>query len=257
MTIYTTEITSESNVAEGPIHHRLLKAYYEAIPYVKGELLEVGCGEGRGVELLSSKVSSYTAIDKINEIEDTIKKKFPDIKFLNMMVPPFQGVEDNMYDTVVSFQVIEHIDDDNGYLKEIHRVLKPGGLAIISTPNINWTLTRNPWHVREYTPQQLIQLCKSVFSEVEAKGITGNEKVWNYYEENKRSVAKYRRFDIFGLEKRLPTYLLRIPYDILNRLNRKQLKNANEGLVKNINQADFYLSEKVDECFDLFFILKK
>lgn len=257
MTIYTTEITSENNVAEGPIHHRLLKAYYEAIPFVKGELLEVGCGEGRGVELLGPLVNSYTAIDKINEIEDTIKNKFPNIQFLNMLVPPFRGVKDNAYDTVVSFQVIEHVQDDVAYLKEIHRVLKPGGLAIISTPNINWTLTRNPWHVREYTPEQLIQLCESIFSEVKPMGITGNDKIWKYYEENKRSVAKYRRFDILGLEKRLPASLLRIPYDILNRLNRKQLKKSNEGLVKDIGQSDFLLSESPEDCFDLFFILKK
>ena len=257
MTIYSTEITSENNVAEGPIHHRLLKAYYEAMPFVKGELLEVGCGEGRGVELLAPLAKSYTAIDKINEIEDTIKKKFPDIQFLNMIVPPFRGVKDNAYDTVVSFQVIEHIEDDKAYLKEIHRVLKPGGLAIISTPNINWTLTRNPWHVREYTPEQLIQLCKSIFSEVQAKGITGNDKVWEYYEENKRSVAKYKRLDIFGLEKRLPASIFRIPYDILNKMNRNQLKVKNEGLVSDIGQSDFMLSEQPKDCFDLFYILKK
>lgn len=257
MAIYASEITSEKHQADGPIHHRLLKAYYEALAYVKGDLLEVGCGEGRGVELLSPAVRSYTAIDKIVEIEDTIRKKYPDIRFLNMNVPPFDGLADNSFDTVVSFQVIEHIDQDKDFLREIHRVLRPGGMAVISTPNLDWSLTRNPWHVREYTAKQFTNLTKSIFSEVKSFGITGNEKVWEYYEENKRSVAKYKRLDIFGLENRLPASILRIPYDILNRINRNQLKASNEGLVGNIGQSDFFLSEDADKCFDLFYIMKK
>ncbi|MCO5229984.1 MAG: class I SAM-dependent methyltransferase [Chitinophagales bacterium] len=257
MTIYTTEITSETDIAEGPIHHRLLKAYYLAIPYVHGELLEVGCGEGRGVEILSPLVKSYTAIDKINEIAASLKEKYADIVFLNMHIPPFEGVPDNAFDTIVSFQVIEHIENDLKYLQEIHRVLKSGGTAVITTPNINWTLTRNPWHIREYTPKELLQLCSKVFSQVTTKGITGNQKVWDYYEENKKSVAKFKRLDIFGLEKRLPNSIYRIPYDILNKLNRNRLKKSNEGLVANIGQEDFHLSDNPDECIDLFYILKK
>lgn len=257
MAIYASEITSEQHQADGPIHHRLLKAYYEALAYVKGDLLEVGCGEGRGVELLSPLADTYTAIDKIVEIEDGIKKKYPGIRFLNMNVPPFQGLADASFDTVVSFQVIEHIDKDVEFLKEIHRVLRPGGVAVISTPNLDWSLTRNPWHVREYTAGQFTQLAQSIFSEVKSCGITGNDKVWKYYEENKRSVAKYKRLDIFGLEKRLPASVLRIPYDILNRINRNQLKISNEGLVGDIGQSDFFLSEKADTCFDLFYIMKK
>ncbi|MCO5232257.1 MAG: class I SAM-dependent methyltransferase [Chitinophagales bacterium] len=257
MTIYSTEITSETDIAEGPIHHRLKKAYYLAVPYVHGDLLEVGCGEGRGVEILSPLVKSYTAIDKIIEIEDSIKEKFSDILFLNMHIPPFVGIQDNSFDTVVSFQVIEHIEDDLKYLQEIYRVLKPGGMAVITTPNINWTLTRNPWHVREYTPTELLQLCQKVFQNVTTKGISGNQNVWDYYEQNKKSVAKYKRLDIFGLEKRLPASILRIPYDILNKFNRNQLKKSNEGLVSNIGQKDFFLTDDLDKSLDLFYLLTK
>ena len=47
--IYTTEITSETIVSDNPIHQRLFKAYVVAKDYVGGNILEVGCGEGRGV----------------------------------------------------------------------------------------------------------------------------------------------------------------------------------------------------------------
>ena len=257
MAVYTTEIASESIASDGPIHKRLLSAYHFAKPYIKGDLLELGCGEGRGVELLSPLSTSYTAVDKIVEVGDTIRKKYKDIRFINMNIPPFTGLEDNSFDTIVSFQVIEHIQDDKLFLQEMHRVLKPGGLAIITTPNQIMSLTRNPWHIREYTAQELVDLTSSIFNEVEAWGITGNDKIWNYYEKNKKSVAKFKRLDIFGLEKRLPASILRIPYDILNRINRNKLKSSNEKLVSDISLEDFFISEQAEKCIDLFYVLKK
>jgi SAM-dependent methyltransferase len=257
MAVYASEITSEQHVSDNPIHQRLLKAYYEAVPYISGDLLEIGCGEGRGIDLLAPLADSYTAIDKIAEIEQKIKSKFPAAKFYNMNVPPFSGVADNSFDVIVSFQVIEHIDDDEGLLMEIHRVLKPGGKAILSTPNITLSLTRNPWHVREYTADQFSALCSKYFSFVDARGINGSEKVWQYYHDNKAAVQKYKRLDIFNLEQRLPASVLRIPYDILNRINRNKLHHAHSGLVTEINQQDFFLSEDAASCFDLFYILSK
>jgi hypothetical protein len=49
MATYTTEIASDKLVSDNPIHQRLLKAYIAAKPWISGKLLEVGCGEGRGV----------------------------------------------------------------------------------------------------------------------------------------------------------------------------------------------------------------
>ena len=43
-----------------------------------------------------------------------------------MEIPPLKNIEENSVDFVVTFQVIEHIQDDNYFLKEIFRVLKPG-----------------------------------------------------------------------------------------------------------------------------------
>ena len=56
-------------------------------------------------------------------------------------------------------------------------------------------------------------------------------KVQKYYQKNKESVKKITRFDIFNLQYILPRWMLQIPYDILNRLNRKKLKSDNEEVV--------------------------
>ena len=138
MSVYTTEIASDELTSDNPIHQRLLKAYYVAQEMVGGNLLEIGCEEGRGVELLAPKSTAYTAVDKIKEVVVNLSVKHPESKFIQTNIPPLP-FEDNIFDSVVSFQVIEHIKDDATYLKEIHRVLKPGGKAYISTPNIKMT----------------------------------------------------------------------------------------------------------------------
>lgn len=257
MATYTTEIASDQLVSDNPIHQRLLQAYYLAKPFIKGDLLELGCGEGRGVELLAPLADSYLALDKIGEVIDSLKAKYPDVSFQKAVFPPFTKLADNSFDTIVSFQVIEHIKDDKAFLSEIHRVLKPGGKAILTTPNIKKTLTRNPWHVREYTAQELTDLSSNYFDHVEMKGIGGNDKVMTYYEENKNSVEKITRFDIFNLQYRLPAPLLRIPYDILNRMNRNKLNQGNNDLVAQIAHDDYLLVEKGEEALDLFLVLQK
>ncbi|MDP4679665.1 MAG: class I SAM-dependent methyltransferase [Cyclobacteriaceae bacterium] len=257
MSTYTTEIASDQIISDNPIHQRLLKAYYEAIPFIHGEVLEPGCGQGRGIELLLSMARSYTAIDKIGDVINELKRKFIGVSFKQMNFPPFLGIEDNSFDVVISFQVIEHIKEDKKFLEEIHRVLKPGGQAIITTPNIKMTLTRNPWHIREYTNAQLNQLAGSVFKQVTMKGIAGNEKVMNYYDENKKSVAKFTRFDILNLQYKLPSSILRIPYDILNRINRKMIQKSSGSLVTNINHSDYFLNQESESNLDLFCIMTK
>ncbi len=257
MGIYTTEITSDKLASDNPVHQRLLKAYYAAIPYIKGDLLEIGCGEGRGVKQLAPLANSYTAIDKIQQVIDSLSAEYPQYRFLQANIPPISDLEDNSYDTIVTFQVIEHIKKDTEFLKEIHRLLKPGGQALITTPNIKKSLTRNPWHVREYTADQLTDLCSSIFSKVASKGITGNEKVMEYFERNRVSVEKITKWDFLNLQYRLPAPLLRIPYEIMNRLNRNKLNGENSSLVSEISHEDYLVSDAPDKSLDLFMIVTK
>ncbi|WKK86501.2 class I SAM-dependent methyltransferase [Marivirga arenosa] len=253
----TTEITSDSIASDNPIHQRLLAAYIYAQPSIEGNLLEIGCGTGRGLQTLVNTADHYTGIDKYKTLTDELQAEYPQADFKAMHIPPLKGIEDNSFDTVVSFQVIEHIKDDITFLKEIHRVLKPGGKAIISTPNKKMTLTRNPWHVREYFAPELEKICKSIFSKVEANGIAGNDKVMEYHEKNRESVRKITKFDIFNLQYRLPAPLLRIPYEFLNRVNRNKLDQADNSLVKSISVADYYVNENAEESLDLFYTLEK
>ncbi len=255
--IYTTEITSENIPSDNPLHQRLFKAYVVADQYVRGDVLEVGCGEGRGVELLMRKANSFTAVDKIEEALVVLRERFPTGKFISMNIPPLGDLKDNSYDCVVSFQVIEHIKNDLLYLKEINRVLKPGGIALFTTPNRKMSLSRNPWHIREYLAHELKALAAGIFSTAEMKGITGNEKVMEYYEQNKKSVQRIMKWDVFNLQYNLPAWMLRAPYEFLNRKNRNTLQTGDDTLVKSIRHEDYVVTDDADNALDLLLVVTK
>lgn len=255
--VYTTEITSEEIVSDNPIHQRLFKAYVVARDYIRGDVLEVGCGEGRGIGSLLNLTKSFTAVDKLKDVLVGLQKKYPAAKFIGMNIPPLTGLPDNTYDSVISFQVIEHIRNDRLFLEEIHRVLKPGGIALITTPNRQMSLTRNPWHIREYLSDELSALASSIFSNVEMKGIAGNAKVMAYYEQNKKSVSRITRFDFLNLQYHLPAALLRIPYEILNRWNRNKLESNDHGLVMDIKHDDYIVVNNASDALDLLLVVRK
>lgn len=256
MAVYTTEITSEEISSDNPIHQRLLSAYLIAKPYIKGDLLELGCGEGRGIQELAPLANNYTAIDKIGEVIDQLSEAYPKYEFQQGHFPPMP-YESESFDTIVSFQVIEHIKNDHLFLKEITRILKPGGTALLSTPNNKMTLSRNPWHIREYTAEQLKTIASKYFSEVDMRGVAGSEKVMAYHEENRASVKRIMKYDILNLQYHLPAALLRIPYEFLNRRNRNKLEAGNNDLVKQITAEDYFLREQNESNLDLFLIVTK
>ena len=186
-------------------------AYCEAARRVQGRVLEIGTGTGYGVGIVAPHAEHFTTVDK-HRTEGLVLP--PNAVFVEATVPPLP-FGDGEFDCVISFQVIEHISDDRRFVDEVWRVLRPGGRFIVTTPNAPMSLTRNPWHVREYTATELESLLRSRFAEAEMFGVQGNERIMEYYEKNREGVRRITRFDILDLQHRLPAWMLRLPADFL------------------------------------------
>lgn len=251
--LHTAERVSRTDASDNYVFQRSILAYHYAAGLVSGDVLEIGTGMGYGIDVIAPSATSYTTIDKSCAYDASL----PDnTRFQQMEVPPI-GFADESFDYVISFQVIEHIKRDKEFVKEVSRVLRKGGKFIVSTPNAPMSLTRNPWHIREYTEQQLRDLLSADFSSIEAYGVNGNEKIMQYYEQNRRSVERIMRFDILDLQHRLPRWILQIPYDVMNRLNRRRLLENNNELTRSIKMDDYSIGEISPQSFDLYYIATK
>ena len=255
--LQTAERSTHLDSSENVVFQRHLIAYKEAAKLIRGTVLEIGSGEGYGIIELAPIADKYIAIDKYETDISKDCKQANDITFIQSEVPPLKKIDNDSIDYVVSFQVIEHIVDDKFFLNEIKRVLKPGGRLVLTTPNILMSLTRSPWHVREYTPEQMQEIIESVFSSIELKGVFGNEKVMQYYQKNKEAVEKITKWDILNMQHWLPRWMLQIPYDILNRFNRHNLQDDNETLVNSIESTDYLIKDSSEVCLDHFVIATK
>jgi len=97
------------------------------------KLLDMGCGDGRFTKKLAYKIGTQvvTGVDmKKTTIEGV--RYFQDDLNLGLL----QDLTSQEFDVVVASQIIEHLWNTDGFLKELHRVLKPTGYAVISTPNL-------------------------------------------------------------------------------------------------------------------------
>ena len=253
---HTAERVSQRDASDNYVFQRSLLAYVYAAERVAGRVLEIGTGSGYGVEVIAPKAEHFLTVDKHTPSSELIEAH-PNVEFCAMTVPPLAGIADESVDCVISFQVIEHIKQDSEFVREVHRVLRKGGKFIVSTPNRTMSLTRNPWHVREYTPEEFEGLLKGSFESVEPLGVEGNAKVWEYYEQNRKGVERITRFDPLDLQHRLPRWMLQIPYDLLNRLNRRRLLADNTDLTTGIKMEDYAVVPVHEQCFDLLYIATK
>lgn len=157
------------------------KPYEFAAQFINDKtVLEIGCGDGYGAEYLSRYAKEVVAVDyaQSNITHAQNKYKKPNLTF-KVMEGQALGFDNNTFDAVCSFQVIEHIPEDTilSYLSEIKRVLKDNGEFYLSTLNINHamksmlTYKKNPAHCREYRFTELKTLLSNVFANNEIYGL--------------------------------------------------------------------------------------
>jgi SAM-dependent methyltransferase len=136
------------------------------------DVLEAGCGEGYGADLIADVAGLVIGLDYDEATVAHVRARYPrvDMRHGNLAELP---LPDGSVDVVVNFQVIEHLWDQPQFVAECLRVLRPGGLLLMSTPNrVTFSPGRdtpiNPFHTRELNAAELTELLEAAGFRLEA-----------------------------------------------------------------------------------------
>lgn len=115
----------------------------------------------------TSEIQNALGLGINDEIVSRLKKKRSNIENFIFGDMTNSDLPSESYDLVVSVEVLEHVEEDEKFVSEVCRVLKPGGRFIMTTPNGDFLENRNPDHKRHYQRGQLASLIGRHFKNVE------------------------------------------------------------------------------------------
>lgn len=148
------------------IRYPLFKAIRKAAPELKGKLMDFGCGSKPYENLFT--VDSYTGVD-VEQSGHNHRHSKIDV-FYNGASLPF---ENETFDSVFSSEVLEHLFQPDTLLKEINRVLKPGGKLLLTAP-FGWNEHEMPYDYARYTSEGICSLLRKNGFEIIRFQKTGN-----------------------------------------------------------------------------------
>lgn len=185
------------------IHNTALEQ--AAKSFLKGKLVDIGCGTKPYKNLLSSYVTEHIGVDHENTIHD---KSELDLIGTAYNIP----VENASFDSAICTAVLEHLEEPELALKECYRVLKSGGFAIYSVPFI-WHLHEEPRDFYRFSKYGLKYLFEKVgFEIIEIQALSGfwvtfgQLFVYNLYRLNRGPLRWLRIIDALGLLVQIVSY---------------------------------------------------
>jgi SAM-dependent methyltransferase len=140
---------------------RILKRLIERAvkPPRKARILEVGCGTGHNLAML--KEFGQLDASELDRCARALANKRLPRKVKEARLPDLSMFKRNEYDLIALLDVLEHVPDDLGSLRAIHRRLKPGGALLLTVPANPWMWSAHDTahhHFRRYTKKQLEEL---------------------------------------------------------------------------------------------------
>jgi SAM-dependent methyltransferase len=207
---------------------------------VGDKILDIACGMGYGAEMMATKGAAEVwggDIDQqaIKEAKGKYKRENLHFRVMEVTQVPF---EDNYFDLVVSFETIEHIDKYLNFIKEIKRVLKPGGQLIISTPDrkISQQLDiQNPFHKKEFIKREMVDLLQTDFREIKCYGQRGVRRMKLSQKLFHRAYSIYHKLNWLSWLKKF------MPQQAQDEIGEKIKRLDDNFKVERLNKSKAYL----------------
>lgn len=209
-------------------------------------VLDVACGEGYGAAVLAENAREVVGIDRNPLVIQRAAERYqrPNLSFqcvdAGALLETFGAA---VFDVVCSLQFIEHLKDQEGFLRLLARLSRPGGLVAVSTPNRRMFPSYNPYHVREFDAAELQALCAGVFPDATVVGIFGDRSVLEYRQRKQVTGDRLLRLDAFRARAWLPRWFMQRVYDAASwALLKRRTYLRHRALVDSITPKNFSVS---------------
>jgi SAM-dependent methyltransferase len=242
-------VTSEGGF--NPTWQRHVAAYALCERYLgAGLIADVGCGVGHSYRVLAPRDTVGVDVDPAvleGQARETVAADMRRLPFV-----------DGSFDGAIAVHSIEHVPDPDRALSEIARVLRPGAVAVLVTPN-RLTFARpdeiiDPYHYVEYDPTELAALASRFFDSVDMAGIFGSSRYGAIVEREHEKLEALLRRDPLRLRRFVPRPARQRLYDW--RLSRERAAPDSEAAA--ITLQDFTLADqKLETALDLIAICRR
>jgi 2-polyprenyl-3-methyl-5-hydroxy-6-metoxy-1,4-benzoquinol methylase len=130
-------------------------------------VLDVGCAYGFGSAALGKRAERVIAIDTSIPVVKEAKKRYGSSKIdFVVMSAEHLGFREHAIQGAFAFEVVEHLNRPETFFDDIERTISESGFLVLSTPNRLESKDKNPFHVSEYSPEELNSSLRKHFSSV-------------------------------------------------------------------------------------------
>jgi len=246
------------------IGYEYLHRYAYAGQFVQNkQVLDLACGEGYGSHLLSRMAQLVVGVDidsnAIKHASNTYIRRNLQYKVGSITDISIEGSK--IFEVIVCFDGMEHIEDHDKFLKEVKRLLAPEGLFIVATPN-KWAYSDEPqyknlFHVHGLYFDEFKALLQMHFWQVKFFGqrVYCNSNIWPILSEDKTSVVEYvvernrSEFVFVEREKKTPLYVIALASNSQEEVGEKAslLVDVSNELLEQNNQRRAQLAVELHE----------